>query len=212
MSAPDVDDFLFYNFHPPDEVRIFATPRAAVKRWDSSVLVFDARIGDGILRKYSFTDRWFEVHCTFDLNGHLRAERGAIGWAFNCDMCTPAILRDGVFYNVDLCLDVLVQPNGTTYALTDEDDFARKSSAGLLTRTEVVGARQGVGDLIAIIRSTGIIPFLEEILPFDSVTDNQPQGPPLITTLGAVSLFALPERERVWPPTMLARGAQGNRS
>src|SRR5215831_10437533 len=85
MSAPDVDDFLFYNFHPPNEVRIFATPRAAVKRWDCSVLVFDARIGDGILRKYSFADRWFEVHCTFDLNGHLRAGRGAMGGGRRCN-------------------------------------------------------------------------------------------------------------------------------
>jgi len=209
MSPRDDDDFLFYNFHPPDEVRIFATPRAAVKRWDSSVLVFDARIGDGILRKYSFSDRWFEVHCTFDLNGPLRAERGAISWAFNCDMCTPAILRGGGLYNVDLCLDVLVQPDGITYALTDEDDLASKSAAGLLTRTEVLGARQGADELIAIIRSTGIITFLEEILPFDSVTDNQPQAPPEISTPAAVPLFALRERERVWPPTMLGRGTPG---
>jgi hypothetical protein len=49
------DNFLFYNFHPPEEVRVFTTPKAAVKRWDSSVLVFDVRIGNGILRKYSFT-------------------------------------------------------------------------------------------------------------------------------------------------------------
>ena len=206
MDPAADDDFLFYNFHPPDEVRIFATPRAAVKRWDSSVLVFDARIGDGILRKYSFTDRWFEVHCTFDLNGDLLPERGTIDWAFNCDMCTPALLRDGVLYNVDLSLDVLVEPNGTTYALTDEDDFGRKTAAGLLTPTEVVGARQGADDLIAIIRRTGIIPFLEEILPFDSVLDNRPQGPPEITTPAAVPLFAFSEREKVWPPARLSPG------
>lgn len=210
MTAPTTSDFLFYNFHPPDEVRVFSTPRSAVKRWDSSVLVFDVRIGDGILRSYSFADRWFEVHCTFDLEGQLLPEPGPVDWAFNCDMCTPALDRDGARYNVDLSLDVLVEPDGSTYALTDEDDFARTRSAGLLTQREIAGARQGADELIAVIRGEGLRPFLESIVGFDSVLDNRPQGPPAIKRVAEVPLFALAEREHVWSRA-LSRGASGRR-
>lgn len=142
------------------------------------MLVFDVRIGEGILRNYSFTARWFEVNCTFDLDGQLRPEAGPVDWAFNCDICTPNLVQGHEVYNVDLCLDVLVEPDGVTFALIDKDDFAEAQAEGWLTAAELAGAKRGVGDLTAIIRNSGLRPFLERILSFDSVLDNVPQGPP----------------------------------
>jgi hypothetical protein len=204
MIPPLTQDALFHNFHPPEEVRVFTAPLGSVKLWTPSAVVFDVRIGDAILRNYHFADRWFEVHCTFDLNGEPLAEPGPIDWAFNCDMVTPFVMRDNKVYNVDLALDVMVAPDGLNYLLTDEDDFAEDQAAGLFTRTEVIGARQGANELISIISSTGLRPFLEGILPFDSVFENQPQGPPGILSVEQVPLFSLAERERVWPPALLA--------
>jgi predicted RNA-binding protein associated with RNAse of E/G family len=84
-------------------------------------------------------------------------------------MCTPAIVRDSSLYNIDLSLDILVEPDGLSYTLTDEDDFSKICAQGLLTPTEIIGARRGADDLIAIIKRNGLRPFLEEILPFDTV-------------------------------------------
>ena len=156
MTAWPTGDISFYNLAPPNRVRLSTIPGAAVKRWDDSVLVFDVRIGDGIVRTYSFTEHWFEVHCTFDLDGHLRPEPGPVNWAFDCDMCTPAIIRGNDVYNVDLKLDILVEPDGVTYALVDEDDFAEARSAGWLTDVEVLGARRGADELIGIILDVGL--------------------------------------------------------
>jgi predicted RNA-binding protein associated with RNAse of E/G family len=192
-------DILFYNFHLPDDVRLFTTPRAAVKRWDSSVIVYDVRIGDGFLRNYAFTDRWFEVNCVFDLDGRLRPEAGPVDWAFNCDICTPSIVQTSGVYNVDLFLDILVAPDGKTFALVDENDFAEARIKGWLTSSEIAGARLGVDDLVGIIRDGGLRPFLERILPFDSVLDSAPQGPPRKFTIEDVPEFQFDERLRLWP-------------
>jgi hypothetical protein len=199
MSAWPAGDIWFYNFCPPNWVRLFTTPGAAVKRWDASMLVFDVRIGDGILRKYSLTGRWFEVHCTFDLDGQLRPEPGPVNWAFNSDMCTPPIMRGNEVYNVDLKLDILVEPDGVTFALIDEDKFAKAQTEGWLTAVEVAGARHGADELTGIIRDGGLRPFLEGILPFDSVLDSVPQGPPRNLTIEDVPQFRLDERLRLWP-------------
>ena len=190
---------MFYNYHPPDEVRLFTTPGAAVKRWDPSVIAVDVRIEDGIVRTYSFTGHWFEIHCTFDLDGKLRAEAGPVDWAFNCDICTPAIIRSNEVFNVDLFLDVLIEPDGVTLALTDEDDFAQAQTEGWLTTAEIVGAQRGADELVGIVRESGLRPFLEQILPFDSVLNSAPQGPPRILTVDDVPLFQASERLRLWP-------------
>ena len=199
MRAWPTGDISFYNLAPPNRVRLSTIPGAAVKRWDDSVLVFDVRIGDGIVRTYSFTEHWFEVHCTFDLDGHLRPEPGPVNWAFDCDMCTPAIIRGNDVYIVDLKLDILVEPDGVTYALVDEDDFAEARSAGWLTDVEVLGARRGADELIGIIHDTGLVPFLEPILPFDSILDNAPQGPHRDLTTEDVPQFQLDTRLTLWP-------------
>jgi hypothetical protein len=86
------------------------------------------------------------INCTFGLNGEPLAEAGPIDWAFNCDMVTPFVTRGKSFYNVDLSLDVMVAPDGLAYSLTDEDDFTGNKAAGLLTPTEIIGARQGANE------------------------------------------------------------------
>lgn len=102
-------------------------------------------------------------------------------------------------YNVDLCLDVLVEPDGVTFALIDKDDFAEAQAEGWLTAADLSGAKRGVGDLTAIFRTSGLMPFLERILSFDSVLDNVPQGPPRTLTVEDVPQFQLDERLRLWP-------------
>lgn len=161
--------------------------------------LFDVRIGDGIMRKYSLAKRWFEVHCTFDLQGRLRPEPGPVDWAFNCDICTPPITRGNAVYNVDLCLDILVEPDGVTFALIDEDKFAGAKTQGLLTTIEIDGAQLGVDDLTGVIRDEGLHLFLERIVPFDSVLDAVPQDPPRLLTVEDVPEFQFDERLRLWP-------------
>jgi hypothetical protein len=199
MSTRPADAISFFNFHPPDGARLFTSPGRSVKRWDATVLVFDVRIGDGILRNYHFAEHWFEVHCTFDQAGRLRPEAGPVNWAFNCDMCTPPLVRGNDLYNVDLTLDILVEPDGVTFSLVDEDTFAEAQARGWLTPVEIAGARRGADELTAIIEGDGLRPFLERILPFDSVIDSQPQEPPRYLPLQDIPLFRFDERMRLWP-------------
>jgi predicted RNA-binding protein associated with RNAse of E/G family len=103
-------------------------------------------------------------------------------------------VRGNEVYNVDLCLDVMVSPDGGTFALIDEDDFIEARTEGWLTAAEVAGARRGVSDLTSIIRDGGQRPFLERILPFDSVLDSVPRGPPRRLTVEDVPQFHRAER------------------
>jgi hypothetical protein len=196
-------DFLFHNFHPPDEVRVYTTPHRSIKHWDGSALVMDLCIGDAILRKYAFADRWFEVNCTFDHEGRLLTEPGVLDWAFNCDMCTPIVVDGQDVYNVDLSLDVFVGPDGVTHEVTDEDDFAQAVASGWLTATEAQGARRGLEDLLAVIGGDGLLAFLQGILPFDGVTRCAPQDAPARRPIGEFPRFALGEREKVWTPAAI---------
>ncbi|GAB2572697.1 hypothetical protein GCM10026983_44650 [Gracilibacillus alcaliphilus] len=141
--------------------------------WNDNVVVFDVRIDDyqSILRHYSFYDKWFEINCTFDREGKLLPENGPIKRSFNCDICSPCFSIGNNIYNVDLELDVLVNPNGKDYIIIDEDDFKEEIRKNNLTSFEEKGALAGLNQLIEIIESGKFIDFLNDIYPFSDVTN-----------------------------------------
>lgn len=169
-SATD-DDFLYHHdFHPPDEVRVFPVPRSGILLWDDTTLVYDIPVNNLALRHYAFSDHWFAVNCTLDLNGRFVTEPGPIDWCFNCDVTRPLFSHGRNFYTVDLALDVLVGSDGRTHVVKDEDDFNRATANAWLLPEEEAGARHGLAELLSIIKGTGLVHFLEQIVPFNTVT------------------------------------------
>src|SRR3954469_5379317 len=109
--------FYYHDLHNPDEVVLFTVPLSAVQCRDERVLVYDVRIGGGVLRHYAFADRWFTINCSLDNDGKFISEPGPIDWSFNCDFATPIIWRDDAVYQVDLELDVLVAADGQNHVV-----------------------------------------------------------------------------------------------
>src|SRR3954471_11072456 len=97
MTAPMLH---YHDYHVPDDVCIFAVPLAAIRRRDHQALVYDVRIGDGVLRHYAFKDRWFTVNCSLARDGQFVSEPGPIAWSFNCDIATPITWHSGAVYHV----------------------------------------------------------------------------------------------------------------
>jgi hypothetical protein len=170
-----------YNLKLPDEVAIFSVPREGIRCWDHASLVYDVAIGEGssfttgYLRHYSFFDRWYAINVSLDAVGRLLTEtneRVGFDFTFNCDIATPMTLEnESAVSRVDLELDVLAASDGRTFLVKDEEDFARSVSQGWITSEEAVGAQQGLTDLLTIIQTTGLIPYLESICPFAPLDD-----------------------------------------
>ncbi len=153
--------FLYhYDLHPPDEVRVFPVPLSGLRRWDDEAVVYDLSLDGLVLRHYSFYGRWFAVNCTLRPGGGFATEAGPIDWCFNCDVASPLSSVGRDLYGVDLCLDVLVGPDGRAHAVKDEDDLARATERGWLLPEEEVGARRGLDDLVGIVRGPGLVAFL----------------------------------------------------
>jgi hypothetical protein len=184
------DPFLYHHdFHPPEEVRVFAVPISGLRRWDDVAAVYDVRLDDLVLRHYAFTDHWFAVNCTLDLGGRFVTEPGPIDWCFNCDISTPLFSAGNKLYSVDLSLDVLVGPNGRTYVVKDEDDFTRAIENEWLTVEEEAGARSGLAELLGIIKGNGLVAFLEKAFPFGEVTGSVRPPPMTKPRLAEVPLL-----------------------
>lgn len=184
----------FYNVHAPGEVRLFTVPERGIRRWDAQVIVYDVRVGvDLVLRHYSFGDRWFEVNCSLDLDGRFVTEAGPIPWTFNCDICTPHALAGPDACNMDLWLDVLVGPDGWSHRVIDEADFAEAIRQGWLSDAERDGARAGLAELLGLIRSGELLPFLEQICPFQRVAESERQPP-----MERLTLAQLPVLNQAW--------------
>ncbi len=162
-----------YNYHGLEDIRLFRVKTENVKLWNEQVLVFDVRNDNynSILRNYSFYDKWFEINCTFDMKGNLLPENGPIEWSFNCDICSPCFSFENNIYNIDLELDVLVNPNGKDFIIIDEEDFKDEIKRNNITSFEEKGALAGLSNLIEIIKSGGLINFLNDIYPFVDVTN-----------------------------------------
>ncbi len=89
--------------------------------------------------EYYYTNRWFNI---FDIS---TAEGTRKGWY--CNIAEPALIHDDHIEQVDLLLDVWVDPKGTTLLL-DEDEFETDTT---LDEEQRKGARQGLHDLLQMI-------------------------------------------------------------
>lgn len=185
----------YHNLHLPDEVAVFSVPLSGIRRHDTEALVYDVRVGpNAILRHYAFYHHWFEVNVSFDANGSLVTEPGPVDWCFNCDVSMPLLLHAGDVYNADLCLDILVAPDGLAYAVKDEDEFDDAIKAGWIEASEVVGARRGLAELQDLLESCSFLDFLQSVCPWHNVTDAPLQPPLEVLRLADVPLLQLPQR------------------
>jgi hypothetical protein len=169
-----------YDFHPPDDLRLFRMPRAGVLRFDDEVFVAEVRYGDVVVRHHAWRDHWFRINCTTDLRGRLietTAPDDVPPFTFNCDIATPMVRRGDRVFAVDLWLDVLVRGDGVTYGVHDHDDFDEALRRGWLSERERVGARSGLGELIDLIRRNALIDFLAAFHPF--IPTEVPEAPPM---------------------------------
>lgn len=171
-----------YDFHPPADLRLFPMPRTGVLRLDDEVLIAEVRYDDIVVRHYAFRDHWFKINCTTDLSGRFVETTSAddtLPFTFNCDIATPMLRKDDAVYAVDLWLDVLVRGDGITHEVHDEDDFAQARAEGWLSEREAAGARDGLEELLGIIRQHRLVEFLADAHPFGPFGPFDPFGPTL---------------------------------
>jgi len=86
--------------------------------------------------EYYYTDRWYNI---FDIAG---ADGTRKGWY--CNVAEPAIIYDNHIEQIDLLLDVWVDPTGELLIL-DEDEFEADTT---LSDEQRKGARAGLRDLL----------------------------------------------------------------
>lgn len=94
--------------------------------------------GDQFIEHY-YTDRWFNIFAISSAAGILK------GWY--CNVAAPALISDERIEQIDLFLDVWVNPQGEPLIL-DEDEFAADTT---LTDEQRSGALQGLQTLLEMI-------------------------------------------------------------
>jgi uncharacterized protein len=94
--------------------------------------------GDRFL-EYYYTDRWFNIFDISTVSGKRK------GWY--CNIAEPASIGIDHIEQIDLLLDVWVDPMGIPLLL-DEDEFDADTT---LTDEQRQGARQGLHDLLQLI-------------------------------------------------------------
>jgi hypothetical protein len=161
---------LDYDFHPrEDYVRVFELPPEGVLRFDDAVFVAQVRYGDIVLRHFAFRDHWFKINVTTGLAGELietAPSPGVPAYAYNIDLATP-MLRDGdALYSVDLEVDVLVRADGSTYVVTDLDDFRDSIRRGWISAAETEGVRAGLDHLTGLIEGGELLKFCDHAFPW----------------------------------------------
>ena len=161
--------FTAYQLHLPSDVRIFrytATP---------TVITPGAMVFDGVLtetkrivcRSYLFFARWLEIFVTFDEHLTLHADRTTLfPFAFNCDLTTPYHHVGNRLFTTDLCVDVLVAPDGGTYQLKDTDEFEERYMQGAFGRIWYDGVQRELAGLTRRLESKQFLSFLNDIAPF----------------------------------------------
>ncbi|GAB3422650.1 ribonuclease FAU-1 family protein [Flindersiella endophytica] len=161
---------LDHDFHPrEDHVRVFDLPPGGVLRLDDEVFVAQVRYDDVVLRHFAFRDHWFKINVTTDLSGELietASSPGVPAYAYTIDLATP-MLRDGdAVYAVDLEVDVLVRADGSTYVVTDIDDFRDSIRRGWISGPETRGVRTGLDELTDLIEGGGLLKFCDHAFPW----------------------------------------------
>jgi protein associated with RNAse G/E len=89
--------------------------------------------------EYYYTNRWFNIFEISNASGERK------GWY--CNIAEPACIYDDHVEQIDLLLDVWVDPKGTALLL-DEDEFEADTT---LNDEQRKGARQGLHDLLQMI-------------------------------------------------------------
>jgi hypothetical protein len=93
--------------------------------------------GDRFVEHY-YSNRWFNIFAIANKNGVHK------GWY--CNITEPARISTDTIVQVDLYLDVWINPTGETLLL-DEDEF---ESATILSQQQRVGAREGLRELLQL--------------------------------------------------------------
>jgi hypothetical protein len=91
--------------------------------------------------EYYYSDRWFNI---FDIVGSDGQRKG-----WYCNIAQPAVIFDDRIEQIDLFLDVWVNPQGKPLLL-DEDEFA---AATTLSEEQRSGARAGLQTLLQLLAS-----------------------------------------------------------
>jgi len=91
--------------------------------------------------EYYYTNRWFNVFDIADAAGTRK------GWY--CNITEPAVIFDDRIEQIDLMLDVWVNPEGN-HLILDEDEFA---SSTILTERQRRGAEAGLQALLHMLKA-----------------------------------------------------------
>jgi hypothetical protein len=185
-----------HDFHPDEPtVRIFRAPPGGVLRLDDDVAVSEADYDEIVLRHYAFAGHWFKVNVTTGLSGRL-TETGEedCRFAVNCDIATPMEREGDSTFVVDLFTDVLVREDGTSYVVTDRDEFRDMLSRGVISAAEGLGGERGLRELLELIQAGRLLRWLGELAPFG------PCQPPRARPMrrGPVPARLLPGIRRTW--------------
>ncbi len=89
--------------------------------------------------EYYYADRWYNI---FDI---ARSDGTRKGWY--CNVAEPAHIHEHVIEQIDLLLDVWVNPQGEALIL-DEDEFAADAT---LTQAQRIGAQRGLQALLQLL-------------------------------------------------------------
>ncbi len=106
------------------------------KQYDLGYVVFEP--GDHFT-EYYYTQRWYNI---FDIAASDGTRKG-----WYCNVAQPALITPERIEQVDLLLDVWVDPRGQTLVL-DEDEFVADTT---LTNEQRQGAKQGLHALLRLI-------------------------------------------------------------
>jgi len=89
--------------------------------------------------EYYYADRWYNMFAISNKDGSKK------GWY--CNVAAPAVISADSIEQIDLLLDVWVDPTGKPLVL-DEDEFEADTT---LSDEQRAGAKQGLRDLLRII-------------------------------------------------------------
>ncbi|MBE3557836.1 MAG: DUF402 domain-containing protein [Ktedonobacteraceae bacterium] len=90
--------------------------------------------------EYYYTDRWFNIFAIAATGGKRK------GWY--CNIAEPAVIYNDRIEQVDLLLDIWVNPQGQ-FQVLDEDEFA----AADLSREQREGAQQGLQAVLQLLQA-----------------------------------------------------------
>lgn len=150
-----------------------------------------------MLRHYAFADEWFKLNVTFDPAGTvIETGPGPISFAANCDIATPMVRIGEDISAVDLFIDVLVRADGSSYMVTDRDEFEDACAAGLVSPAEARAAERGLQRLVGWIESGRLWSLIIEIDP--AIAADAPRPLPFQRTPIGQSPTVMAGRRPTW--------------